>query len=350
MGPLVGRAQVSEVRERVAQLKKAGEVVYGNLDNFDVLGGDPGKGAFFPATLLLCKEPLKRDEPHSVEAFGPVNTIMPYRHIDDAIELARLGKGSLVGSLFTLDNQVARRVVHGLAPYHGRIVVLNRTCAKESTGHGSPMPHLIHGGPGRAGGGEEMGGIRAVLHYMQRAAVQGSPTTLAHVSQEWSKGAEVKTDRIHPFRKYFEELEIGESLLTHRRTITEADVVNFAGISGDHFYAHMDDIAARESLFEKRVAHGYLVLAAAAGLFVDPAPGPVLANYGLERLRFVKPVYIGDTLQVRLTCKQKTPKQGENQGVVAWDVDVFNQAGESVALYTILTLVKRLETPGQIVQ
>ena len=247
-----------------------------------------------------------------------------------------------MGSLFTADDEVAATVSLGVAPYHGRFMIVNRHCAKESTGHGSPMPHLVHGGPGRAGGGEEMGGIRSVMHYMQRTALQGSPTTLSRICQEWMKGADVKSDRVHPFRKYFEELEIGESLLTHRRTVTEADIVNFAGISGDHFYAHMDDLAAKESIFERRVAHGYFVLAAAAGLFVDPAPGPVLANYGLERLRFVKPVYIGDTLQVRLTCKQKTPKEGEDQGVVAWDVEVSNQTQEAVALYTILTLVKKL--------
>lgn len=345
MGPLVGRAQVKEVRERVDQIRRAAEVVYGKLDDFDVLGGDRSKGAFFPATLLYCEDPLKHAAPHDIEAFGPVSTVMPYEKIDDAIALARLGKGSLVGSLFSADDSVARSVTLGLAPYHGRIVVLNRHCAKESTGHGSPMPHLVHGGPGRAGGGEEMGGIRAVLHYMQRSAVQGSPTTLGRICNEWHKGGDRKLDRIHPFRKHFEELEIGDSLTTHRRTITEADVVNFAGISGDHFYAHMDDIAAKTSIFERRVAHGYLVLAVAAGLFVDPGQGPVLANYGLERLRFVKPVYPGDTLYVKLTCKQKTPKEGENQGVVAWDVEVINQNEEAVALYTILTLVKKLDTP-----
>jgi len=223
-------------------------------------------------------------------------------------------------------------------------MVLNRHNAKESTGHGSPLPHLIHGGPGRAGGGEEMGGVRGVLHYMQRTAVQGSPTMLTRVMNEWMPGAERPTDRVHPFRKYFDELRVGDTLITHRRTVTEADIVNFAGISGDYFYAHMDDLAAKESLFERRVAHGYFVLSAAAGLFVDPAPGPVLANYGLESLRFVKPVYIGDTIQAKLTCKQKTAKEtpagGIPQGVVAWDVEVTNQANEPVAVYTILTLVR----------
>jgi oxepin-CoA hydrolase/3-oxo-5,6-dehydrosuberyl-CoA semialdehyde dehydrogenase len=270
---------------------------------------------------------------------------MPYGSVDEAVALANLGKGSLVGSLFTADANVARQVALGTAPYHGRLMIVDRTSAKESTGHGSPLPHLVHGGPGRAGGGEEMGGVRGVLHYMQRTALQGSPTTLARVTNEWSRGAAQRTDRVHPFRKYFEELEIGDSLLTHRRTITEADVTNFAGISGDFFYAHVDDIAARESIFERRVAHGYFVISAAAGLFVDPAPGPVLANYGLEGLRFVKPVYIGDTIQVRLTCKQKTVKEDREgqvpQGVVAWDVEVINQDQEPVAVYTVLTLVRR---------
>jgi oxepin-CoA hydrolase/3-oxo-5,6-dehydrosuberyl-CoA semialdehyde dehydrogenase len=224
-------------------------------------------------------------------------------------------------------------------------MIVNRHSARESTGHGSPLPHLVHGGPGRAGGGEEMGGVRGVLHYMQRTAIQGSPQTITAVTREWSRGAAERSDRVHPFRKYFEELEVGETLLTHRRTVTESDVVNFAGISGDFFYAHMDDIAARDSLFERRVAHGYFVLSAAAGLFVDPAPGPVLANYGLEGLRFVKPVYIGDTIRARLTCKQKTAKEEREgqipQGVVHWDVEVTNQDGDAVAVYTILTLVRQ---------
>jgi oxepin-CoA hydrolase/3-oxo-5,6-dehydrosuberyl-CoA semialdehyde dehydrogenase len=224
-------------------------------------------------------------------------------------------------------------------------VLLNRHSARESTGHGSPLPHLVHGGPGRAGGGEEMGGVRGVLHYMQRTAIQGSPTTVAAVTREWMPGADQFHDRVHPFRKSFDELRVGETLVTHRRTVTEADIVNFAGISGDFFYAHMDDIAAKDSFFERRVAHGYFVLSAAAGLFVDPAPGPVLANYGLDNLRFVKPVYVGDTIQARLTCKQKTAKEDREgqvpQGVVAWDVEVTNQDAEPVAVYTILTLVRR---------
>ena len=347
MGPLVGKAQVHDVKANVDLLKQGSELVFGDPDNFDVAAGDKSKGAFFPATLLYCNSPFTVDAPHTIEAFGPVNTVLPYSSIDEAIELAKLGRGSLVGSLFTSNDDVARDIVLGTASHHGRIMVIDKTSAKSSTGHGSPLPGLVHGGPGRAGGGEELGGTRSALHYMQRTALQGSPTTLTRVSHEWIKGAAMPSDRVHPFRKYFDELEIGETLITHRRTVTEADIVNFAGISGDFFYAHMDDIAAKDSFFEKRVAHGYFVLSAAAGLFVDPAPGPVLANYGLDNLRFVKPVYVGDTIQARLTCKQKTAKDTQPgtvpQGVVAWDVEVTNQDAEPVAVYTILTLVKRQE-------
>ncbi len=348
MGPLAGRGQVAEVRKSVAALSRSAELVYGNVDDFQVVGADRERGAFFPTLLFYAKDPLGASEPHDVEAFGPVNTVMPYRGIDEAIELAKKGKGSLVGSLFTADDRVARDVVLGTAAYHGRLMLINRHSAQESTGHGSPLPALVHGGPGRAGGGEEMGGVRGVLHYMQRTALQGSPTTLMHVTKEYVPGATRTTDRVHPFRKYFDELEIGDSLVTGRRTVTEADIVNFAGVSGDFFYAHMDDLAARDSVFEKRVAHGYFVLSAAAGLFVDPAPGPVLANYGLESLRFVKPVYPGDTIQATITVKQKTAKEKKPdqvaQGVVAWDVEVKNQNDEPVAVYTILTLVERRST------
>jgi oxepin-CoA hydrolase/3-oxo-5,6-dehydrosuberyl-CoA semialdehyde dehydrogenase len=345
MGPLVGKSQVSEVRGRVEELKRGSELVFGDPDNFEVAAGDKAKGAFFPATLLYCDSPLDTLEPHNIEAFGPVNTVMPYASVDEAIELAKMGRGSLVGSLFTSDDNVARLVALGTASYHGRLMIVNRESAKGSTGHGSPLPGLVHGGPGRAGGGEEMGGVRGALHYMQRTALQGSPTTLTRISDEWIRGAAQPSDRVHPFRKYFDELEIGETLITERRTITEADTEKFADLSGDHFYAHMDDAAAKASIFDKRVAHGYFVLSAAAGLFVDPAPGPVLANYGLDNLRFTKPVYFGDTIQVKLTCKLKTPKDTPPdqipQGVVAWDVEVTNQNSEPVAVYTILTLVKR---------
>jgi oxepin-CoA hydrolase/3-oxo-5,6-dehydrosuberyl-CoA semialdehyde dehydrogenase len=350
MGPLAGRAQVKEVRRSLDALLAATELVHGGPDALDVVGADPERGAFFPITLLYDDRPFEKTAPHDVEAFGPVNTVMPYGSVEEAIELARMGKGSLVGSLFTAADAVAREVVLGTAAWHGRLMLVNRHSAKESTGHGSPLPHLVHGGPGRAGGGEEMGGVRGVLHYMQRTALQGSPTTIAAVTREWTKGAAERRDRVHPFRKHFEELEIGETWITHRRTVTEADVTNFAGISGDYFYAHVDDIAARESIFERRVAHGYFVISAAAGLFVDPAPGPVLANYGLEGLRFVRPVYIGDTIRVRLTCKSRTAKEDREgqipQGVVAWDVEVTNQDAEPVAVYTVLTLVKRMRPLG----
>ena len=349
MGPLVGRSQVDDVRHNVDCLKDGSELVLGSFDDFEVVNADPGKGAFFPATLLYCDKPFKTNAPHDIEAFGPVNTVMPYRAVDEAVELAKLGRGSLVGSVFTSNKDIAREMVLRTASHHGRIMVVDRESAKSSTGHGSPLPGLVHGGPGRAGGGEELGGARSALHYMQRTALQGSPSTLTRIGNEWIKGAAEPTDRIHPFRKYFDEIQVGDTLITHRRTITESDIVSFAGISGDFFYAHMDDIAARESIFEKRVAHGYFVLSAAAGLFVDPAPGPVLANYGLDNLRFVKPVYAGDTIQVRLTCKQKTVKEVPAdvvpQGVVAWDVEVTNQDAEPVAVYTILTLVKR-EVPA----
>ena len=351
MGPLAGRAQVGEVRKSVDAIARSAELVYGNVDDFAVVGADRGRGAFFPTLLFYARDPFGASAAHDVEAFGPVNTVMPYKSVDDAIALAKKGKGSLVGSLFTADDRVARQVALGTAAYHGRLLLANRHSAKESTGHGSPLPHLVHGGPGRAGGGEEMGGVRGVMHFMQRTALQGSPTTLMRVTNEFTPGAERTHDRVHPFRKYFDELEVGMSLVTARRTVTEADIVNFAGISGDFFYAHMDDIAARDSIFEKRVAHGYFVLSAAAGLFVDPAPGPVLANYGLESLRFVKPVYPGDTIQATLTVKQKTAKEKKEdqvpQGVVAWDVEVTNQNAEPVAVYTILTLVRRKDEPSE---
>ncbi|HSY83630.1 MAG TPA: phenylacetic acid degradation bifunctional protein PaaZ [Gemmatimonadaceae bacterium] len=350
MGPLAGRTQVREVGESVAKLRQAAEVVHGGFESMKVVGANAERGAFFPTLLLYDDRPFDKTAPHDVEAFGPVNTVMPYKSTDEAVELAKLGRGSLVGSLFTADPGIARSVTLGTAAYHGRLMIVDRTSAKESTGHGSPLPHLIHGGPGRAGGGEEMGGVRGVLHYMQRTAIQGSPSVLTAVTHEWTPKAQEISDRVHPFRKHFEELEIGETLHTHRRTVTESDIVNFAGISGDFFYAHMDDIAAKDSIFEKRVAHGYFVLSAAAGLFVDPAPGPVLANYGLENLRFVQPVYVGDTIQVRLTCKQKTAKEDKEgqipQGVVHWDVEVTNQNAEPVAVYTILTLVRKLQHAG----
>jgi oxepin-CoA hydrolase/3-oxo-5,6-dehydrosuberyl-CoA semialdehyde dehydrogenase len=346
MGPLASRSQVRDVGAAAAQIRAATELVYGGNADFEVVGADRSAGSFFAPMLMACAEPFKHHQPHDIEAFGPVNTVMPYANVDEAVELARLGRGSLCGSLFTADPDVARKVVLGVAPWHGRLMVLDRTSAKESTGHGSPMPTLVHGGPGRAGGGEELGGSRSVMHYMQRTAVQGSPSVIAAITREWVKGAAETTHEVHPFREHFEELAVGETYVTPSRTITLDDIVAFANLSGDKFYAHMDDEAAKSNgIFTGRVAHGYFIVSAAAGLFVDPALGPVLANYGLENLRFVKPVYPGDTIHVRLTVKQKTLKEtlpdGIPQGVVAWDVDVRNQDNESVALYTILTLVRR---------
>ena len=346
MGPLAGAPQVSEVQKSVNRIAGVAEHVYGSMDNYEVVGADRTKGAFFPSLLFCSKDPFASSEPHDVEAFGPVNTVMPYTNVDDAIALARKGRGSLCGSVFTANDDTARKVALGVAAYHGRLLMANRHTAKESTGHGSPMPQLVHGGPGRAGGGEEMGGVRGVLHYMQRTALQGSPSTLTRVVREYLQGAEQKTGGVHPFRRYFEELEVGDTLITGTRTITLDDVEKFAALSGDVFYAHMNDEEARaHGVFEKRVAHGYFIISAAAGLFVDPALGPVMANYGLENLRFTKPVYPGDTIKVRLTVKQKTWKEQlpdtVPQGVVHWDVEVQNQNAESCAVYTILTLVRR---------
>ncbi len=347
MGPLVSRDQVAEVQGCVATLAQAGEIVHGgDGSSFEVIDANAEQGAFYPKTLLYCDRPFDHDAPHDIEAFGPVNTVMPYDTVDDAIALTKRGLGSLCGSLITADDNVARDLVLGTASHHGRLMVLNRDSAGESTGHGSPLPHLVHGGPGRAGGGEEMGGMRGMRFYMQRTAIQGSPTTLSRIGNAWMTGAKRPEATIHPFRKNFNQLEIGETLTTHRRTVTEADIVNFAGISGDYFYAHMDDLAAQESeIFQGRVAHGYFVLSAAAGLFVHPAPGPVLANYGLENLRFTQPVKPGDTIQAKLTVKQKIAKEPREDetpnGVVEWHVDVTNQADELVATYDILTLVER---------
>lgn len=348
MGALASHAQQADVGERVAQLLRSCDQLFGASDGFEPRGEGVANGAFFAPTLLLARDAHAEGGAHDIEAFGPVSTLMTYDDLDEALELAARGKGSLVASLITADRTVAARAVPVAAAWHGRLLVLDAEAAAESTGHGSPLPQLKHGGPGRAGGGEELGGLRAVKHYLQRAAVQGSPSMLMAVTGEYVRGAEVIETEVHPFRRHFEDLRIGESLLTHRRTVTEADLVNFGCLSGDHFYMHFDEIAARESQFGKRIAHGYFVLSAAAGLFVSPAPGPVLANYGLDNLRFINPVGIGDTIQARLTCKRKIDQgkkspQGIPQGVVAWDVEVTNQLGELVASYDILTLVVKKE-------
>ena len=348
MGALASKAQQADVAERLARLRQDTELVFGERDGFAPRGESVAGGAFFAPTLLLCDQPLGNDAVHDCEAFGPVSTLMAYDDaggMDEALALAARGRGSLVGTLVTRSAAVAAHAIPVAAAHHGRLLVLDAEASVESTGHGSPLPGLKHGGPGRAGGGEELGGLRAVKHHLQRAAVQGSPTMLAAVTGEYVRGAALVETEIHPFRRHFEDLQIGESLLTHRRTVGEADIVAFGGISGDYFYMHFDEIAAKASPFGKRIAHGYFVLSAAAGLFVSPGVGPVLANYGLDTLRFVKPVGIGDTIQARLTCKRKTDrptKPGQApQGVVAWDVQVSNQLGELVASYDILTLVAK---------
>jgi len=346
MGPLAGQTQRDEVRAQVSKLLASSQLIYGSLDSVELIDGDASRGAFFSPLLLLNENPFVAEEPHSVEAFGPVSTLMPYENIDAAVALSRKGKGSLCSSIVTADPGIARAYTLGAATHHGRILILNNECAKESTGHGSPLPLLVHGGPGRAGGGEEMGGIRGIKHYMQRVAVQGSPSMITHLTHTYQPHTKQILGEKHPFRKYFEELQIGDTVITHKRTVTEADIVNFANVSWDHFYAHTDHTSIAGTLFEKPVAHGYFILSAAAGLFVDPGKGPVMLNYGLEECRFLKPVYAGTTIGVKLTCKEKIAqeKREENdipRGIVKWYVDVYDDTGESVAIATILTMVER---------
>nr|HMS80605.1 aldehyde dehydrogenase family protein [Burkholderiaceae bacterium] len=345
MGALASLEQRRDVAEQLERLSRDCETVFGARDGFAPCGERVAGGAFFAPTLLLCARPREVASVHEIEAFGPVSTLMPYEDLDDALELAARGRGSLVATLVTASGAVAAEAVPRLAACHGRLHVLDAEAAAESTGHGSPLPMLKHGGPGRAGGGEELGGLRAVAHYLQRAAVQGSPSMLTAITGEYVRGAAVRESDVHPFRRHFEDIRVGDSLLTHRRTVTEADIVAFGGLSGDYFYMHFDEPAAKASPFGKRIAHGYFVLSAAAGLFVWPSPGPVLANYGLDTLRFVKPVGIGDTIQARLTCKRRIDRpskgDGPGQGVVAWDVQVTNQDGVLVASYDILTLVAK---------
>lgn len=346
MGALASPKQKLDVAAKVAELAKEAQIVFGGDSAFKFNADHPDKGAFFPPTLLRCEKPLEAISVHTTEAFGPVCTLMPYQSIDELADLVARGEGSLVASVVKNVDENIEQIIQKIAPWHGRVHILDEESAKESTGHGSPLPHLVHGGPGRAGGGEELGGIRAVKHYMQRTAIQGSPNSLTQVTHSWTAGANINQDRVHPFKKSFDELVIGERLLTARRTVTEADIVNFACLSGDYFYAHTDKIAAADSFFGERVAHGYFIVSAAAGLFVDAAQGPVIANYGMDNLRFVEPVKIGDSIRVELTCKQKTPKPQKDpsqpeHGVVVWDIKVKNQRDELVATYDILTLVAR---------
>jgi oxepin-CoA hydrolase/3-oxo-5,6-dehydrosuberyl-CoA semialdehyde dehydrogenase len=340
MGSLASEDQRIEVRERVQQLSNYANLVYGDIENVTTIAADSKAGAFIQPILMACENPLIDTQVHDIEAFGPVSTLMPYDSLEEAGILANLGQGSLVGSIFGYDDENISQLVIQTASYHGRMVLINRDSAPFSTGHGSPLPHMTHGGPGRAGGGEEMGGIRGVMHYMQRTALQGSPTTISKICAKYIGNAKQKAAPKHPFRLHFEELDIGQTLISESRTITLDDIEKFAELSGDHFYAHMDQKAASENpFFDGRVAHGYFIVSMAAGLFVEPNPGPVLANYGVDNLRFTEPVYPGDDLTVRLTCKQKSYRRGKGYGEVRWDIAITNQDDVVVAQYDILTMV-----------
>ncbi len=350
MGALINRSHLARVRERLAELSLATPAVFGDPEAFEVSGALREKGAFIPPILLLNDRPMEKILTHETECFGPVSTLMPYQTLENAIEIANMGKGSLVSSICTHDPRIMRDYVLNAAAFHGRILILNRSSAKESTGHGSPMPMLVHGGPGRAGGGEEMGGMRGVFHYMQRTAIQGNPTDITTVTNQYQVGAAQTETPVHPFKKHFEDLFIGETLVTAKHTVSEADIHNFANVSGDNFYAHMDATALEGTPFTGRVAHGYFVLSKAAGLFVDAKKGPVLLNYGLDECRFTKPVYPGMTIGVKLTVKEKIGQEHDPtregiaaipRGIVKWLVDVYDETGETVAVATILTMVRR---------
>jgi oxepin-CoA hydrolase / 3-oxo-5,6-dehydrosuberyl-CoA semialdehyde dehydrogenase len=346
MGPLASLGQRREVLEQLARLVREAQLICGGEGAAQPVGADPERGAFIAPTLLHCHDAARAQAVHTVEAFGPVCTLVPYASVEDAIALARRGGGSLAGSIFSADDAVAAQLVLGLAPFHGRIVVVNRHCGRESTGHGSPLPHLVHGGPGRAGGGEEMGGIRGVMHYLQRTAVQGTPDLVTAAGGRWVRGARELDPGTHPFRKPFAALALGDTFHSAEREVNVEDIERFAALSGDRFYAHMDETqAARNPLFGGRVAHGYFLVAAAAGLFVDPPYGPVLANYGIDGLRFLKPVKPGDRIRVRLTCKEKSLRSGTGHGEVRWDTEITNQHNETVASYDVLTMVSEKAVP-----
>ncbi len=346
MGAIVNKSQVDVVRNRVLEMSQKTPIVFGDLDKFEVIGADANKGFFLPPILMLNENPLINTDSHDIECFGPVSTLMPYNGIEEAITLAKMGKGSLVSTIATSNVHIATEYAIEAASYHGRILILNEASAPESTGHGSPMPQLMHGGPGRAGGGEELGGIGSVKHYLQRTALQGHPSMLTEITQRYQYGGVYKEKDVHPFRKYFEDLEIGDTVITAKHTITVADIVNFANVSGDNFYAHMDETSLEGTTFEGRVAHGYFVLSKAAGLFVDAKKGPVLLNYGLDECRFTKPVYPGATIGVRFTVKEKVNQEKKSEddvakGIVKFLVDVYDETGDTVALATILTMVKK---------
>ncbi len=343
MGALINHKQREDVRDAISELQKDAQIIYGDPFSCDVLDADSQQGAFLSPIILRCENPLSSHRVHHIEAFGPVTTIMPYKNNNEMLELARLGQGSLVASIATYDNCFAADAVFALAAHHGRILLLNRDCAVESTGHGAPLPRLLHGGPGRAGGGEEMGGLRSIKHYLQTAALQGSPDQLSSLIGQWIPGSARNHGKQHPFRKTFNELKIGDSLTSESRTITLDDIEHFAEFTGDNFYAHMDEAAAKANpFFAGRVAHGYLIVSLAAGLFVEPNPGPVLANYGVDNLRFLLPVYTGDDLKVALTCKQKTDRIGEVYGEVRWHAEITNQDEAVIARYDVLTMVANL--------
>ncbi len=348
MGALASQDQRNEVRRALGELLKGSEIVFGSLDDVEVVGGDKRMGSFMSPVLLLNSDPWKNQVSHNVEAFGPVSTLMPYKDIDDAVALAKLGKGSLVATIATYDKKVAQQFVWGAASHHGRMLVLDRDMAKENTGHGSPLATLVHGGPGRAGGGEEMGGKRGVLHYLQRTAVQGHPSAITALTQQYQQGAVFNETEKHTFRMHFEELQVGDTVITAKHTVTEADIANFANVSGDNFYAHVDATSLDGTIFEQRVAHGYFILSKAAGLFVDPKKGPVLLNYGLDECRFTKPVYPGMTIGVKFTVKEKIDQEKRSvediaKGIVKFLVDVYDETGETVAIATILTMVRKLD-------
>ena len=355
MGSLAGNDQRNEVKAQVQKLLASSEILYGSMDSVAVVDADEHIGAFMSPMLLLNKTPFTSDEPHNIEAFGPVSTIMPYNTMDEAIELSKKGKGSLCSTIVTNNSTNAKAYVLGAASYHGRILVLNNECAKESTGHGSPLPLLVHGGPGRAGGGEEMGGLRGIRHYLQRTAIQGSPTMITAISNVFQPNAKGNETDIHPFKKYFEELKIGDQIVTEKRLITSEDITKFADLSGDHFYAHMIATDFNNTMFEEQVAHGYFIMSAAAGLFVDSYDkNPVLLNYGIDELRFTKPMYAGHSLYIRFTCKEKTAQELKEpnpevpmtkggdipKGIVKWLVEMFDETDELVGIATILTMVQ----------
>ena len=350
MGALVSLAQRDAVRLAIAEIAGDGAIAYGDPNRCGVIGADDRQGAFMSPVLLDCPDPVSARYAHTTEAFGPVSTLMAYDGLDQAVELVARGEGSLVASLHTYDAEVAATVAFGIAPFHGRLLIVDRDCGREQTGHGSPLPGLVHGGPGRAGGGEELGGLRGVFHYMQRTAIQGSPKRLAGLTRSWIKGAPAPATERHPFRLNFDELKIGDTVETGSRTVTLSDIEHFADFTGDTFYAHMDEeAAAANPFFPGRVAHGYLILSFAAGLFVDPPPGPVLANYGLDNLRFLKPVSPGDAIRVRLTVKAKNAARQPEYGEVRWDAEVFNQNGDTVARYDLLTMNARPALPSPLI-